>query len=190
MLKVSVPKSEMWSDTLGRFITIDKDYELNLEHSLIAISKWESKWHKPFLSDEAKSYEETCDYIRCMNTTHGVPDEVFKLLPDSVIAEANEYIGDPATATWFNEAKKDGLPGRNKKEVITSEIVYYWMIELNIPEAYAKWHFNRLMTLIKVINIKHEEADPNRKNKMSRNEILAQNAKLNAARRAAMHSKG
>lgn len=190
MLKITIPKHEEWNDELQRFVGIDRDYTLSLEHSLVSISKWEQKWHKPFLSDDAKTYEETCDYVRCMNMTQNIPDEVFVGIPADVIARVNEYIADPATATWFNDATAEGQRGRMKKEVITNEIVYYWMIELGIPEQYAKWHFNHLMTLIKVINIKREEADPNSKKKLTTNQILANNAKLNAARRKAMHTKG
>lgn len=191
--KVVVPAHEDWDENLQKFVGIDKDYEITLEHSLVSISKWEQKWHKAFLSDNKKTYEETCDYIRCMCLDEDVPDVVFMNIPSDVVDEVNEYIQDSATATWFSEDPMEGNgsgKSRSKKEVITSEIVYYWMVELNIPESYQYWHFNRLMTLIKVINIKREEADPNSKKKMSRNDILARNAKLNAARRKAMHSKG
>ena len=187
---VIVPKHEDWDDHLQRFVGTDRDYRLELEHSLVSISKWEQKWHKPFLSDDEKTYEETCDYIRCMCLNdEEIPEDVFMTLPASTVAEVNEYIQDPATATWFSDAKE--VTGKSRrKEIVTSEVVYYWMVELNIPESYQYWHFNRLMTLIKVINVKREENDPNSKKKMSRNELLSQNARLNAARRKAMHSKG
>jgi hypothetical protein len=193
MLTVTVPATEEeWNERTERFETkLDHDYTFQLEHSLVSISKWEQKWHKPFLSDEEKTYEETCDYIKCMTLTQNIPDKVYDNLPDNVITQINEYISDPATATWFNDKSvvREGQTRRNK-EVITNEIVYYWMIELNIPQTFAKWHFNHLMTLIRVINIKHEESDPNRKNRMSKRDIMSNNAKLNAARRKAMHSKG
>lgn len=193
MLEITIPKHEEWDEEIQKFVGLDKDYVLSLEHSLVSISKWEQKWHKPFLSEDKKTYEQTCDYIRCMNLTEGVPDEVFVRIPTDVVDKVNEYIKDPATATWFTEDEITGKgsgKGRNKKEVVTNEIVYYWMIELHIPESFQYWHFNRLMTLIRVIDTKHEEADPNSKKRMSRNDILARNAKLNAARRKAMHSKG
>ena len=192
MIKVLVPPHEEWVESIQKFVGTDRPYELTLEHSLVSISKWEQKWHKPFLSEDDKTYEETCDYVRCMNLTEDVPDDVFYSLPTNVVDKVNAYIKDSATATWFSDDNKKtpgASPHRHKKEVITSEIVYYWMIELNIPESFQYWHFNRLMTLIKVIDIKHQEADPNAK-KMSRSELLSHNAKLNAARRKAMHSKG
>lgn len=191
MLKITIPAHEEWREDLQKFVGLDKDYTLDLEHSLVSISKWEQKWHKPFLSEEQKSYEETCDYVRCMSLNEDVPDEVFNALPPDVVTKVNAYIQDSATATWINdESSKQIGKSRMKKEVITSEIVYYWMIELNIPESFQYWHFNRLMTLIRVVDTKHQEADPNSKKKMSRSDILARNAKLNAARRKAMHSKG
>lgn len=191
MKKIVVPACEIWRPEKNRFDILDKDYTLNLEHSLISISKWEQKWHKPFISDTPKTQTETLDYIKCMTLNQNIPDKVYDMMSDELINEVNEYIEDKATATWFNDAKKTGdAEGHGKKEVITSEIVYYWMVELHIPVEFQKWHFNRLMTLIKVINIKHEEADPNNKNKMSKRDILSQNAKLNAARRKAMKSKG
>lgn len=191
--KVVVPAHEDWDESLQRFVGIDRDYEITLEHSLVSISKWEQKWHKAFLSDKKKTYAETCDYIRCMCLDEDVPDEVFINIPSDIVEEINDYIQDPATATWFSEdpfAAEGSGKSKSKKEVITNEIVYYWMVELNIPESYQYWHFNRLMTLIKVINVKREENDPNSKKKLSKNDILARNAKLNAARRKAMHSKG
>ena len=191
MLKVIVPAREVWDDTMQRFKSLDRDYELTLEHSLISIAKWEQTWHKPWAKEDVKSWEETIDYIKCMTINPNIPDEVYEMIPDEVVDEINKYIKDPATATWINSNRPDGKSsGSRKQEIITSEIVYYYMIELGIPVEFQKWHFNRLMTLIKVVNIKREEADPNSKNKMSKREILANNAKLNAARRKAMHSKG
>lgn len=193
MLTITVPATgEKWDPQKQLFVTgLKKDYTFNVEHSLVSISKWEQKYHKPFLSDEEKTYEETCDYVKCMTITQNIPDEVYENLPDDVVLQINDYIKDRATATWFNERAQQEGASRTKKEIITNEIVYYWMIELNIPIKFETWHFNRLMTLIRVIEIKREENDPNaKKNKMSRRDILEQNAKLNAARRKALHSKG
>lgn len=192
MIDVVIPASEKWDPVTDKFKSLDKDYKLTLEHSLISVSKWEQRWHKPFMSDKDKSYEETIDYIKCMTITQGVPDVVYEMMPDNVITQINEYITDSATATTFYDSRAESSVGASKrKEVITAEIVYYWMIELSIPvEICQKWHFNRLMTLIRVINIKHEERDPNKKHKMSKRDILAHNAQVNAARRKAMRSKG
>jgi len=189
-ITVVIPAEDRWDNKLKKFVTLDKEYELTLEHSLLSISKWEQKWHKPFLDEHTnKSYEETCDYIRCMTITQHIPPEVYHHIPDAVINEVDAYIHDPATATWISNnskgAKSGGMAGHSS--VLTNEIVYYWMIELGIPEAYQKWHFNHLMTLIQVINVKRGESDP--KNKMSRSEVLAQQARINKERRAAMKAR-
>lgn len=184
-LTVVIPAEDRWDPKTKKFVTLTNDYELTLEHSLLSISKWEQKWHKPFLDDRSnKTYEETCDYIRCMTITQHIPSEVYNHIPDDVINQVNQYIDDPATASWFNESNSNNKGIGKDGSIVTNEIVYYWMIELGIPESYQKWHFNHLMTLIKVIDIKRGENDP--KNKMSQNEVLMQQARLNKQRRAAL----
>lgn len=192
MLTVTIPSEEVWDEAEQRFIkTLPHDYTLSLEHSLVSLSKWEQKWHKPFLSEEDKTYEETCDYIRCMTRTQNIPAEVYKHIPDSVVIAVNEYIKDPATATWFGATRRvEGASPNVGKKVTTSEEIYYMMIELNIPIQFEKWHLNRLFTLIKVINIKHEEADPNNKNRMSASDMAAQRRAIMAQRRKALGTKG
>ena len=155
---------------------------MSLEHSLVSISKWESKWEKPFLSKDKKTTAETVDYIRCMTLTQNVDPNVYLGIDDNIVEQVSKYIEAPMTATWFNEDKnKKGGSGK----VITSEVIYYWMVALNIPPEYQKWHLNRLLTLIRVCN-----AENNPKKKMSKKDIFAQNRKLNAARRKSTNSKG
>ena len=147
--------------------------------------KWEQKWHKPFLGKtENLTYDELSDYIRCMTLNHGVDPEVYKWIPKNVVEQIIEYIKDPMTATWFRDDKLVGAQ-KNTREVITAEIIYYWMITLNIPVEFQKWHLNQLLTLIKVVNIKNgkpQKKDP----KLAAQERAA----LNAKRRAELKSKG
>ena len=159
-----------------------KGVTLLLEHSLISISKWEAKFKKPFLNNEQKTREESIYYVKCMNVNKNIPDDVYNLLSDDDINRINEYIEDPMSATWFNESQNSK---KGRREVITSEIIYYWMIALNIPVEFEKWHLNRLMSLIKVCEIK--QRDPK---KMKKNEILARNKKINDARRKRSGSRG
>ena len=180
MLKISIPDSEFWDESRQEFIEV-KGTTLQLEHSLVSISKWESKWCKPFISKDSKTVEETIDYIKCMTITQNVDPNVYLALTNDNIREINEYIDYPMTATTIRDDKR----GSNNGEMITSELIYYWMISLQIPVEFQKWHLNRLLTLIKVCNIKN--APPK---KMSNREILSRNASLNAARRKAMNSKG
>lgn len=181
MLQITIQATELWDEENQEFINT-KEQTLQLEHSLISLSKWESKWCKPFLSKGDKSYEETIDYIRCMTITPNVKPEVYKCLTRANIEEINKYIEAPMTAARITNRKK----GKLNREMITSETIYYWMISLQIPPEYAKWHLNRLITLIEFCNIKN---DPHPK-RMSRREVLSRNSALNAARRKKYNSKG
>lgn len=178
---IIVPPIELWDEKNECFVRF-KQQTLNLEHSLVSISKWESKWHKAFLKKEQKTREQTIDYIKdmCINYS-SVDDAIFDYLPNSVVKEIQEYIEDPMTATVFYDESTDG----QSRKTITSEIIYSWMIAAQIPVEFQKWHLNRLMTLIRLIN---EQNQP--KKKMSRGEILRRNKALNDARKAQLHTTG
>ena len=179
MLQIIVPATEQWDEIKQEFV-YTKETTLQLEHSLVSLSKWESKWCKPFLSKEDITAEETIDYIRCMTITQNVNPEVYTCLSDENIAQVRDYIQAPMTATFFR--KENGPPSR---EIITSELIYYWMITLNIPFECQKWHLNRLLTLIRVCNIKNQPAK-----RRSQREIMEYNTALNEARRKKLNSKG
>ena len=152
MLQLIIPDSdELWDEKKEEFV-YRKGQTLQLEHSLVSLSKWESKWCVPFLSKKDKTFEETLDYIKCMTVTQNVKPEVYLNLTQENVDVVNAYINAPMTATYFSDEKATGSNG----EQVTSEIIYYWMIALNIPPEYQKWHLNRLLTLIKVCNIKNQ----------------------------------
>ena len=180
MLYITVPETELFDESSGEFISI-KEQTLQLEHSLVSLSKWESKWNKSFLSEAEKTEEETIDYIKCMTITQNVKPEVYKCLTRSNMKEINDYISAPMTATSFFEIDEK----KPNKEKITSELIYYWMIALNIPFECQKWHLNRLLTLIRVCNVKN--APPK---KVSKGEMINKYAAINAARRKKLNSKG
>jgi len=180
MLQITIPAVELWDERKQEFITT-KEQTLQLEHSLVSISKWESKWCKPFLSKQEKTFEETLDYIKCMTITPNVDPEVYNYLTNENIEEINNYINAPMTATYFSDDKTV----KPSREQITAELIYYWMIALNIPFECQYWHLNRLLTLIKVCNIKNQPPK-----KMSKKEIMRRNAALNAARRKRLNTKG
>ena len=184
MLTISFPEEERWDEDLQEFVYY-KAQTVNLEHSLVSLSKWESKWNKPFLTKEPKTFEESVDYFKCMTITPNVDPNIWKRVTNEQIKQINEYIDAPMTATWFNE--KEGMPkgGKKSNEQITSEIIYYWMIALQVPFECQKWHLNRLLTLIRVCNIKNTPPK-----KMSKSEIMSKNKALNAARRASLGTKG
>lgn len=180
MLRVTIPAFELYNESTEEFIYV-KEQVLQMEHSLVAISKWEAKWHKPFLGTSDKTHEEIVDYIRCMTITQNVNPFTYMGITDTVLTQITDYINDDHTATWFRDDKSHP----NNGEIVTSELIYYWMIALGIPQEYQKWHLGRLLTLIRICNIKN--APPR---KMSRKEILQRNSELNKARRAKYKTKG
>ena len=180
MLRITIPAVEQWDETKQEFIST-KEQTLSLEHSLVSLSKWESKWCKAFLTKQEKTFEETLDYIKCMTLTQNVDPEVYNYLTNGNINEINEYIEAPMTATYFSDEKTS----KTSREQITAELIYYWMIALNIPFECQKWHLNRLLTLIKVCNIKNQPPK-----KRSKKDIMSRNAALNAARRKQLNTKG
>jgi hypothetical protein len=180
MLQITVPGTEFWDSQKQEFVTTTEQ-KLQLEHSLVSLSKWESKWCKPFLANDNKTDEELLDYIRCMTITQNVKPETYESLSRENLATIDAYINAPMTATTFS----DTTNRKFNREIITSEIIYYWMVSLNIPSCYEKWHLNRLITLIKVCNIKNQ---PPRK--MGRRETMSRNAAINASRRRQLNTKG
>lgn len=179
MLRITIPAAEQWDERKQEFIST-KECSIQLEHSLVSLSKWESKWNKPFLGKDNKTEEEIIDYVRCMTITQNVDPNVYYAMSNDNIKAIRNYIDEPMTATTIKE-----MDSKTNREIITSELIYYWMIALNIPFECQKWHLNRLLTLIRVCNIKNQPPK-----KMKQSEIMRQNAALNAARKKQLNSRG
>ena len=179
MLQITIPAIDLWDEEKEEFVTL-KEQTLQLEHSLVSLSNWESKWCKPFLGKGEKTDEETRDYVRCMTITQNVNPEVYNYLSRENYDQISDYVQAPMTATTF---PKDNSKGSNK--VITAEVIYAWMIALQMPVEFQKWHLNRLLTQIRACSAMNQSPK-----KMSRSEIAKQNAALNAARRKQLNSKG
>lgn len=179
MLQITIPAmNDLWDERNQQFLSI-KETTIQLEHSLLSISIWESKWNKSFINTKDKTEEELIDYIKCMTITKNVDPNVYVCLTAENIQEIVNYINAPMTATIIRD------DGKSSREIVTSELIYYWMISLNIPVKFEKWHLNRLITLIKVCSIKNQPPK-----KMSRGEIMQRNAALNAARKKRLNTKG
>lgn len=180
MLEITIPSAELWDEQNERFI-YTKEQTLRLEHSLVSISKWESKWHKEFLSKETKTFEETIDYIKCMTLTQNVDPSVYSYLTNKNIEDVNHYIENPMTASSVKEEANHTI----NRERITSELIYYWMVSYNIPFECQKWHLNRLLMLIRICNAKNKPPK-----KRSRRDMYRHINEVNAANKKRFNSKG
>lgn len=179
MLELTIPTTKMFNEQTGE-ITVLGGGTIKLEHSLAAISKWEAIVKKPFLEQESMTAQQLLLYIKCMSEDT-IDDKILAGITDKNIEDISDYISDSMTATWFKEDhKKTG-----GKRIVTSELIYYWMATVGIPFECDKWHFNRLMTLIRIAG---EEQKPSEK--MDKKALAKRNRSLNAARRAKMHSRG
>lgn len=179
MLEIVIPENEYYDESKNEFVYVDS-VKLSLEHSLVSISKWESKWCKPFLDGKDKTNEEILDYIKCM-IVDDIDESIFDRLTENNLASINAYIESPMTATKFSD--NGGKTGG--REIITSEIIYYWMVAYNIPFECQHWHLNRLLALVRVCNIKNSPPK-----KMSKQEVANRNRELNKARRKQLNSSG
>jgi len=180
MLEINVYGDELWNEETETFLKPELIATLRMEHSLVSISKWESKWHKSFLSTKDKTDEELIDYMRCMTITQHIDPDLYYNLPANVVDEIMDYINNPMTATTFRETNS-----RPDNSIITAEIIYYWMVTFNIPAEYQKWHINRLLTLIRVCSTKSQSPK-----KMSKAELAQRTRSLNAQRRQSLNTPG
>lgn len=181
MLRITIPAgTEQYDERTNYFLPATKEQTICIEHSLVSISKWESKWHKPYLDEKEKTMEECIDYVRCMTLTQNVDPRAYYAITPQLWAIISDYINDPMTATTVQKTNMS-----SSRETITSEVIYYWMIYYGIPFECQKWHLSRLLMLISVCNAKSSPPK-----KMSRSEIYEQNRMLNAARRKRLNSRG
>lgn len=182
-IKVTVPSVELFDAKEQKFFMAD-EVVLEMEHSLISLSKWEAQFKKPFLGDAKKSAEETYGYMQCMCLDPDVPMSVIKRISQDDFKRINEYIEDSMTATWFNKDPRDA--GR-RGEIVTAELIYHWIFALNINMEWENRHLSRLFTQIKVISLKN---NPPKKQRTSKTDLAAQRRELNNARRAQAQSAG
>ena len=183
MLEITIPAVELFDESTNTFVNT-KEQTLRLEHSLVSLRKWESKWKKAFLGKQEKTFEETIDYIKCMTLTQNVDPKVYNYLTEENLSTIFKYIEDPMTASHIRE-NPNANNGKGNSDTPTAEVIHYWMISFNIPSEYQKWHLNQLLALIRVCNVKNNPPKP-----MSRKELMNRNKALNAERRKQMRSRG
>lgn len=185
MLQINVIMSEDFDESTQEFV-IDT-WPLTLEHSLVSLSKWESKYEKPFLSTDEKSEEEIMDYITMMDVSPETPPEVFSSITNTQYLEINKYINAKRSATWFNEIETK----KKTTQTVTSELIYYWLTSYDIPWEAQHWHLSRLFTLIKVFGAERSQHDTtNKKSRTSSESIAAERRKLNEQRRKQLGTSG
>lgn len=181
MLQITIKGKELFDEETST-VLFPKDTTISLEHSLVSISKWESHWHKPFISKNDKTQEELLDYVKCMTITQNVDSNIYYCLSKENFKAITDYMNDHMTAITFS----DKSPSKgHSSEGITNELIYYWMDAFGIPMECQKWHINRLLTLIRIHNIKQQNPK-----KMSKSDTASMYAALNATRRKASGSKG
>ena len=181
MLSITIPATELWDEKQESFVSV-KEQTLRLEHSLVSLSKWESKHRKSFISNTDKTTEEVLDYVKCMTITQNVDPIVYRCLTRKNVDDINEYIAMPMTAVYFPE---DQSGNKVRGDKVTSELIYYWMITQNIPFECEKWHLNKLIALIRVCSMKNAP-----QKSMSKGDIYNRNRALNAARKKQLNTKG
>lgn len=189
MLSIVIPENDLFLEETETFYTV-KETKLQLEHSLLSVKKWEQKWHKAFLKKDEKTDEELLDYIRCMTLTTNVDPMVYLAIPPDIADKIISYINDPMSATIITTEEKENAPIK-KKDTLTAELIYYWMITLNIPVEFQKWHLNQLITLINVIGIKNgNQGKPRKMSAAEARAAAANRNKINEMRRAKYRTKG
>lgn len=182
MLHIVIPDAELYDENNNEFV-IRKGASLTMEHSLLSLAKWESKYHKPFLTDGEKTLEETLDYYQCMTITQNIDPSVYRNITLEISKQIDAYMSDPMSAATFNDSFLNKK--MNDGSFITAEIIYYWMICANIPFECQKWHLNRLLNLIRVVSAKNAPTK-----KIPKSELLARQRRLNEERKARFKTKG
>lgn len=180
MLKLTIPSRELYDEVEQCFIP-QEEFTLELEHSLVSLSKWESFTLKPFLTNEGKTEKELEKYMEFMILSANYPEDWYRRLSEEQLLQISEYIESPQTATTFGEMPKK--TGRN--EIITSELIYYWLVTFQISFEVENWHLNRLFALVRICNVKQQKPTPK-----SKTEVARHYRELNEKRRAQANSKG
>lgn len=186
MLEITIPGTEMWDEKKQEFV-YTTETTLTLEHSLISISKWEAIWKRCFLKKGPQTYEENLSYIECMSIGKIKDPNVLRGITEKDYNRILDYIQDPMTASYIHTfgSEQKNKRGSSTGDDMTSEMIYFYMCNFNIPFECEKWHLNRLLKLIEISNMKNNPGK-----KVNPRDLTKSYAKLNAERRAKYHTKG
>jgi hypothetical protein len=188
MLVLDIPPSgivEYYDSVNNEFVSREpfQGAKIELEHSLYAISKWESKWKIPYISKEPKTEDQVKDYIKCMIITENIPDDAIDYLTDENYVAINNYLKNDCSATKINMNRQEGKS--RYKGGMTSDELYCSMVVAQIPFECQYWNLNRLLILLELVGNKNTPPK-----KMSKGDLMRRNSKLNAARKAKHHTRG
>lgn len=184
MLLITLEGDEVFNEETQEFSSVG-DIDLHLEHSLVSLSKWESKHEVPFLGPQEKTSEQILDYIICMIQDPLIPEDLFNRMKQNQVNQIQEYINSPQSATTFTKDPYE----RPSREVITSELIYYWLAAFQISFEVETWHLNRLFALVRIAHIKSNESQKGGQ-KIPKHDIARRNRELNAQRRAQYDTSG
>ena len=176
MFELTIGATEHFNQETSEFEMLN-GVTIELEHSLFALSKWESKFEIPFLNNDNLTDEQMMYYIQCMTITKNVDPKLYGSLSEANIITVNEYLNKKHTATWFSE-HGNGPGRRTSNEIVTSELIYFWLTACQIPFECEHWNLKRLLTLIQVCNEKNKP-----QKKMDRKTMMNKHRSVNASRR-------
>lgn len=182
MLELHLPAEEVFDRKESKIYKLP-EITLRLEHSLLTISKWETIWELPFLSEEKKTNDQLHSYVSIM-AGGNLEEETLNRLGQSHYEKLNTYLNAKHSATWFSDPPNQ----RKSTQTVTSELIYFWMTTYNIPFECENWPFARLMNLIRIASIKN---DPDKgKKKRNKSQMLSERAMLNQKRREELGTTG
>lgn len=163
--------------------------KLHLEHSLLSISKWEAEWEIPFLNTD-KTSEQSLSYIKCCVLDDDFDELLLNTLSDKNILDFNAYLSKGMTAkkiidlrSSLSQKRKSRRPASQK--ALTSEDIYYSMIQFHVWKECEEWPLQRLLSLLQLCSLKS-----NSTGEMSKSDQAKFYREENARRKAKYHTNG
>lgn len=180
MITIHFEEMEYYDEQLNRFYTLPPKV-VNFEYSLAAVAEWEAIWKIPLLNTElGVDSDMFLSLAMCMSDDRELLEYY---LDDTEKAELHKYLSDSQTATTINSSQNGNTTGRGK--VYTAEEIYALMFMNGIPIEWESRNLNRLLVILRIISIYQ-----NPPKKMSQQDVMKQNARLNRERKNKYKTKG